>query len=200
MMDGLFVSSFTGQDDSSVGYELAKRLLDLVGASFMILATLPVSIVAALWVKLSSKGPVFFQQERIGRDGKPFKMFKFRSMYTSAPKYGASPMESNDPRITPAGQFLRKTSLDELPQLINVVLGEMSLVGPRPEMPYVVAEYTPQQRQRFKVQQGLTGMWQLSADRKSTRSTRAWNTISTTSRTVASFWIWRFCFIPLPSL
>ncbi len=165
-MDGLFITSFSGEKEISLGYEFAKRLLDLVVAIFMIVATLPLWIVAAVWIKLSSKGPVFFQQERIGRDEKPFKMYKFRSMYVTAPKYGASPQESSDPRITSAGQFLRKTSLDELPQLINVVLGQMSLVGPRPEMPYVVSQYTPQQKQRCKVQQGLTGMWQLSADRK----------------------------------
>ncbi len=166
VMDGLFVTAYSGPHESSFGYVVAKRLLDITVCIFMFLVSLPIWIVAALWVKLSSEGPIFFEQERIGYKGVPFKMLKFRSMYITAPKYGRSPEDAYDPRITPAGRFLRKTSLDELPQLINVFKGEMSLVGPRPEMPYVVAEYTLHQKQRLEVPQGLTGMWQLSADRK----------------------------------
>jgi lipopolysaccharide/colanic/teichoic acid biosynthesis glycosyltransferase len=93
-------------------------------------------------------------------------MYKFRSMYTTAPKYGRSPENSRDPRITLAGRFLRKTSLDELPQLLNVLEGDMALVGPRPEMPYIVDQYTPYEAQRLSVLPGITGFWQLSADRK----------------------------------
>jgi lipopolysaccharide/colanic/teichoic acid biosynthesis glycosyltransferase len=109
---------------------------------------------------------VFFRQERIGRYGKAFAMYKFRSMYTTVRKYERSPEDSRDPRITPAGRFLRKTSLDELPQLLNVLKGEMALVGPRPEMPYVVKQYTPYEAQRLSVLPGITGFWQLSADRR----------------------------------
>jgi exopolysaccharide biosynthesis polyprenyl glycosylphosphotransferase len=166
VMDGLFVTSYSGPHESSFGYVVAKRLLDISICLGMFLVSFPFWIVAALWVKLSSDGPIFFQQERIGYKGKPFKMLKFRSMYVTAPKYGRSPEDPSDPRITSAGRFLRKTSLDELPQLINVFLGQMSLVGPRPEMPYIVSQYTPHQKQRLAVPQGLTGMWQLSADRK----------------------------------
>jgi exopolysaccharide biosynthesis polyprenyl glycosylphosphotransferase len=166
VMDGLFVTAYSGPHESSFGYVVAKRILDISVCIAMFLVSLPVWIVAALWVKLSSDGPIFFEQERIGFKGVPFKMLKFRSMYVTAPKYGRSPEDAYDPRITAAGRFLRKTSLDELPQLINVFRGEMSLVGPRPEMPYVVEEYTQHQKQRLEVPQGLTGMWQLSADRK----------------------------------
>lgn len=166
MVDGLVVSSFSMANDQNLGYELVKRIFDLVVASCMLLVALPIFAIVAIWVKMSSDGPIFFKQERVGRDGVPFKMYKFRSMYITAPKYGRSPEDSHDPRITPAGRFLRKTSLDELPQLLNVLTGDMAVVGPRPEMPYVVAEYGPQQRQRLKVQQGITGIWQLSADRK----------------------------------
>ena len=92
-------------------------------------------------------------------------MYKFRSMYTSAARYDVSPTRSSDPRITRIGRFLRRTSLDELPQLINVFLGDMSLVGPRPEMPFIVERYNTQQRARLQFTPGITGLWQLSADR-----------------------------------
>ncbi len=166
-IDGMLVTSITpAKSVASSGYEVVKRLLDLVGALVLIAVCLPVGLAAALCVKLSSPGPIFFRQRRVGMHGKMFEMYKFRSMYTTAPKYGRSPEGGDDPRITPAGRFLRKTSLDELPQLLNVLLGSMSLVGPRPEMPYVVQQYTPEQTQRLSVKQGVTGLWQLSADRK----------------------------------
>ena len=92
-------------------------------------------------------------------------MYKFRTMQTAASPYDYSPLSSCDPRITRAGRFLRRTSLDELPQLLNVVQGSMSLVGPRPEMPFIVEQYTPAQRQRLQVKPGITGLWQLSGDR-----------------------------------
>ena len=166
-MDGLVVRSFfRGKAGRVSAYEVLKRFVDLVLALVIVVASLPVWLAIAIWIKSTSDGPVFFKQERIGRYGKPFPMFKFRSMYTTAPKYGRSPEDSRDPRITPAGRFLRKTSLDELPQLLNVLRGEMTLVGPRPEMPYVVDQYTPYQAQRLSVRPGITGFWQLSADRK----------------------------------
>jgi len=115
---------------------------------------------------MTSKGPIFFKQRRTGLHGKPFDMLKFRSMYVDAPVYASSPQDSKDKRITPAGRILRKTSLDELPQLLNILRGDMSLVGPRPEMPFVTEQYTPVERLRLSVPQGLTGFWQLSADRK----------------------------------
>jgi lipopolysaccharide/colanic/teichoic acid biosynthesis glycosyltransferase len=165
-MDGLLVSSATQHTKRTGTYEVAKRVVDIAGSLLAILVSLPVWICIAVWIKFSSEGPAFFMQERIGHDGKPFKMYKFRSMYVTAPKYGRSPESHEDPRITSAGRFIRKTSLDELPQLLNVLRGEMSLVGPRPEMPYIVSQYNSHQAQRLKVKQGLTGIWQLSADRR----------------------------------
>lgn len=166
-MDGLVVQSFFGGRAAGLHvYEASKRAVDFVLASAIILVTLPLWLAIAIWIKGSSAGPVFFKQERVGRWGRRFKMYKFRSMYTTAPKYGRSPEDSQDPRITQAGRFLRKTSLDELPQLINVLRGEMAMVGPRPEMPFVVDEYTEYESQRLSVLPGITGFWQLSADRK----------------------------------
>ena len=102
---------------------------------------------------------------RVGRAGRLFNLYKFRTMRMDAPKYGLHPADADDPRITRIGRWLRRTSLDELPQLINVLKGDMSLVGPRPEMPFIVRRYNVNQRQRLRVTPGLTGLWQLSADR-----------------------------------
>jgi lipopolysaccharide/colanic/teichoic acid biosynthesis glycosyltransferase len=101
----------------------------------------------------------------VGKDGKLFNLYKFRTMRTDSPKYDFSPTVSDDPRITRIGRFLRRTSFDELPQLINVIKGDMSLVGPRPEMPFIVEQYKAAHRQRLRVRPGITGLWQLSADR-----------------------------------
>jgi lipopolysaccharide/colanic/teichoic acid biosynthesis glycosyltransferase len=122
-----------------------------------------VLITILIWV--DSPGPALFVQKRVGQNGALFDLFKFRTMYAESPTYEYSPKECRDPRITPIGRFLRRTSLDELPQLLNVIRGEMSLVGPRPEMPFIVDTYNPMQRQRLQVKPGLTGLWQISADR-----------------------------------
>lgn len=145
---------------------LAKRLFDLAGALFLLVALSPVMLALALAVKLSSKGPVFFVQKRVGHHGRRFRFYKFRSMYVDSPVYAITPQSGRDPRITPIGRFLRRSSLDELPQLFNVLKGEMSLVGPRPEMPFIVDQYNELQRQRLNVKPGITGLWQISADRK----------------------------------
>jgi lipopolysaccharide/colanic/teichoic acid biosynthesis glycosyltransferase len=125
----------------------------------------PVWLLIAFLIRIDSPGPVLFRQSRVGKSGKLFGLYKFRSMCADAPKYEHSPTESDDPRITRMGRFLRRSSLDEIPQLINVVKGEMSLVGPRPEMPFIVEEYSAAHRQRLRVVPGITGLWQLSADR-----------------------------------
>ena len=166
MIDGLMVTSFDTEGEDPLGYMVVKRIIDTLLSSLLILFTLPVGVVAAIMIRATSRGPILFRQERTGRGGRPFVMYKFRSMYVDAPVYGRSPEDSKDKRITPAGRFLRKTSVDELPQLLNVLLGQMSLVGPRPEMPYVTETYTSLERRRLSVPQGLTGLWQLSADRK----------------------------------
>jgi exopolysaccharide biosynthesis polyprenyl glycosylphosphotransferase len=166
MIDGLMVTTFDADGDHPLAYTIVKRCTDLLLSSLLVLLTLPMWLVAAIMVKTTSRGPIFFRQERSGQSGRRFVMLKFRSMYVDTPKYGRSPESSKDSRITPAGRFLRRTSLDELPQLLNVLTGDMSLVGPRPEMPYVTDTYTPLERRRLSVPQGLTGFWQLSGDRK----------------------------------
>lgn len=115
----------------------------------------------AIAIKRSSPGPVFFKQERVGRDGRLFTMIKYRTMYIDAEPYATAPSEEDDPRITAIGRWLRKTSLDELPQLINVLRGDMAMVGPRPEMPFIVEEYEAWERRRLAVKPGLTGLWQV---------------------------------------
>lgn len=146
-------------------YSFAKRMVDLIGASLLLILFAPLFFLIALFIKFDSPGPAFFVQDRVGRNGDLFKMYKFRSMHKGTPKYEPSPTMPSDPRITRIGSFLRRSSLDELPQLMNVFLGDMSLVGPRPEMHFIVRTYTPEQRQRLQVTPGITGLWQLSADR-----------------------------------
>jgi exopolysaccharide biosynthesis polyprenyl glycosylphosphotransferase len=146
-------------------YAVAKRTSDLIVSSLLLLLLAPLSFLIAVLIWLDSPGPIFFVQKRVGCNGEFFDMYKFRSMHTTVPRYDFSPTQSCDIRITPIGRFLRRTSLDELPQLINVFRGEMSLVGPRPEMPFIVHRYNSRQRQRLQVIPGITGLWQLSADR-----------------------------------
>ena len=162
MIDGLIVTTFDADGEHRFAYIAFKRVTDILLSCLLILLTLPMWLVAAVMVKVTSEGPIFFRQERTGQSGKLFVMFKFRSMYADTPKYGRSPESSEDDRVTAAGRFLRKTSMDELPQLLNVLTGEMTLVGPRPEMPYVTEAYTPLERRRLSVPQGLTGLWPVS--------------------------------------
>ena len=135
---------------------MAKRLFDLVAASVGLLALSPLFLVVAIAIRRSSPGPVFFRQVRVGRGGEPFSMFKFRTMRPDAERVGGQLTVGADPRITPIGHTLRKYKLDELPQLINVVLGDMSLVGPRPEVPRYVALYDERQRRVLDVRPGIT--------------------------------------------
>jgi exopolysaccharide biosynthesis polyprenyl glycosylphosphotransferase len=146
-------------------YDAAKRLMDLIIGTTLAFLTAPLWLAAIVLIALESPGPVFFVQERIGLNGQRFRMFKFRTMRRDAAKYAPSPHGDIDPRITRVGRLLRTTGLDELPQLINVLRGEMSLVGPRPEMPFIVDRYSPLERQRLRAKPGITGLWQLSADR-----------------------------------
>jgi exopolysaccharide biosynthesis polyprenyl glycosylphosphotransferase len=146
-------------------YVYGKRMVDIIVSSILLVLLSPVFLLIALLIRLSSHGPALFVQKRVGREGALFKMYKFRSMFSRARKYESSPKTSRDPRITKLGRFLRRTSIDELPQLINVFFGQMSLVGPRPEMPFIVRRYNEHQRQRLQVIPGITGLWQLSNDR-----------------------------------
>lgn len=146
--------------------EAAKRVVDVAVSAVSLTFLSPVLAAAAMAVKLNSHGPVIFRQMRVGRNGARFEMFKFRTMHMDCAAYARSPVSGKDPRITRVGRFLRHTCIDELPQLINVLRGEMSLVGPRPEMPFIVESYEAVHRQRLTVKPGITGLWQLSADRR----------------------------------
>ena len=164
-VDGLLLASFGGPAERHV-YTVIKGLFDFIVGSLLLLLAAPFCFLMGLLIRLDSPGPVLFVQERVGKDGKRFNMFKFRTMYVEAPAYCYSPRTADDGRITKIGRFLRRTSLDELPQLLNVVKGDMSLVGPRPEMPFIVEQYNERHCQRLRVKPGLTGLWQISADRK----------------------------------
>ncbi|MBS1927275.1 MAG: sugar transferase [Chitinophagaceae bacterium] len=134
------------------------RLLDILFSFVGLVLLSPLLLLIALWVKSDSRGPVFFRQIRVGRYGKDFQLFKFRSMRVDADKAGLLTVGGRDPRITGAGYFLRKYKLDELPQLLNVLFGDMSVVGPRPEVRKYVNLYTPEQRQILNVRPGITDM------------------------------------------
>ena len=151
----------------------AKRLIDVCGAILALVASMPIFAVVAAAVKLSSPGPVIFSQARVGKDGRVFRFYKFRSMRMNAEsereilkKYNESTGPvfkiKDDPRLTPVGRFIRRTSIDELPQLWNVLRGDMSLVGPRPPIPHEVAMYSAWENQRLSVKPGLTCIWQVS--------------------------------------
>jgi lipopolysaccharide/colanic/teichoic acid biosynthesis glycosyltransferase len=142
-----------------------KRGIDLAGASILLFISWPLFLLVAVLIKLESAGPALFRQKRIGKDGQPFDMWKFRSMQADANPYARSPVGNHDPRLTRVGRILRRLSIDETPQLVNVVKGEMSLVGPRPEMPFIVESYGPLERQRLCVKPGITGLWQISPAR-----------------------------------
>lgn len=164
-----------------------KRIMDIVGSSLALLLSAPLFLLIAIVIKVGSKGPVFFRQQRVGQHGKSFIMFKFRSMHvnsdaslhqqwfknfhsgkaerhrTNDDKGNGTYKPPNDPRVTKVGRFLRRTSLDEVPQFINVLIGDMSLVGPRPPIPYEVDAYQPWQRGRIlQAKPGITGLWQVS--------------------------------------
>jgi lipopolysaccharide/colanic/teichoic acid biosynthesis glycosyltransferase len=150
-------------------YDFSKRLFDLIAGSMLLLLAAPVILAAATWIRLESRGSPFFFQTRLGRDGKSFKIFKLRGMYIDARQrhpelydYSHNPNldfhfhYSTDPRVTKAGRFLRRTSVDELPNLWNVVAGDMSLVGPRPEIPELLAMYGPYREEYLSVKPGIT--------------------------------------------
>ncbi|MBW2733382.1 MAG: sugar transferase [Deltaproteobacteria bacterium] len=142
-------------------YEPVKRVIDIIGALTGLLLTLPFWPWWAMRIRRDSPGSVFFRQDRVGRNGKVFSLLKFRTMRTDAEVYATAPRHDEDPRITPYGRWLRASSIDELPNLLNVLRGEMSLVGPRPEMPFIVEQYEEWQRRRLLVKPGLTGLWQI---------------------------------------
>ncbi|MBS4957078.1 MAG: sugar transferase [Clostridium sp.] len=154
-------------------YEVIKRLIDVVCSFLGVLVLSPLFIIIAIIIKTTSKGPVFFSQKRVGKNGKEFNMYKFRSMVVNAEELKEKLADQNemsgpmfkmkdDPRVTKVGKFIRKTSIDELPQLWNVLKGDMSLVGPRPSLPKEVAQFEEWMYKRLEVKPGLTCYWQVS--------------------------------------
>ena len=150
----------------SAAAEVGKRLTDVAGSGLLLVLMAPVMAAVALAVRLSSPGPVLFRQFRLGRHGRPFQLLKFRSMFVNAPDLrnpdGSAFTGDHDPRVTPLGRFLRRTSLDELPQLINVLRGEMSLVGPRPDQVDQIRFYSEAEKRKLLVRPGITGLAQIN--------------------------------------
>ena len=172
-MEGIRVE-FENIDESKKRiYEISKRAIDIIGAGSGLLLLSPVIAIVACAVKFTSKGPIFFSQKRVGKNGKIFEMYKFRSMVVNAEELKEKLAHQNemsgpmfkmkdDPRVTKVGKFIRKTSIDELPQLWNVLKGDMSLVGPRPSLPKEVAQFEDWMHRRLEVKPGLTCYWQVS--------------------------------------
>lgn len=180
-----------------VSYRVWKRGFDLAVSLVLLTLFLPIFLIVALLVKLTSKGPVFYASTRVGRCGKHFRFLKFRTMYADADARLASLLAKNekdgpifkmknDPRITPVGRFLRKYSLDELPQLIHVARGEMSLVGPRPPVPREVAQYDEFARERLTIKPGMTCYWQIQG--RSNLSFEEWMELDHKYMKEMSFW------------
>ncbi|MDU2266581.1 exopolysaccharide biosynthesis polyprenyl glycosylphosphotransferase [Clostridium celatum] len=153
-------------------YLFSKRVTDIFLSAIGLILLSPILLIVAIAIRIDSKGPIIFKQDRVGKDGKIFSMYKFRSMIVNAEELKAKletknemsgPMfkMKNDPRITKVGRFIRKTSIDELPQLINVIKGDMSLVGPRPSLPKEVEQFSPWMLERLKVKPGITCYWQV---------------------------------------
>ena len=137
---------------------MLKRAFDVVISLMVMLIALPLWVVVAIAIRLDSPGSAFFRAVRIGKGGEPFTIYKFRTMVAGAPRRGPGITKHDDPRITRVGRFLRDAKIDEMPQLINVIRGEMSIVGPRPEDPRYVAHYTPEQRRVLSVRPGMAGL------------------------------------------
>jgi lipopolysaccharide/colanic/teichoic acid biosynthesis glycosyltransferase len=150
-----------GRERVPRAYAPSKRAFDVVFALAGIVVTAPLVAWCALRTVRTSPGPAFFAQERSGQNGCKFRMYKFRTMHVDVDRYATAPLDSRDDRITTYGRWLRGTSIDELPQLWNVLKGDMSLVGPRPEMPFIAETYDDWQRRRLSVKPGITGLWQI---------------------------------------
>jgi len=143
-------------------FSITKRGLDILASLSALIVLWPFLVLIGLLIRLGSTGPAVFKQERAGKDGKPFVFYKFRTMRVDVDPFGASPKSGEDPRLTKVGKFLREYSLDELPQLLNIAKGDMSVVGPRPLYLSQIPEWNDRQRERLRVKPGLTGLAQVS--------------------------------------
>lgn len=150
-------------------YCFLKRLFDLLAAGLLLAMLSPLLWAIVIGLRLTSRGPAVFRQERAGRGGKPFALYKFRTMRPDVDPFGPSPKSGDDPRLTPLGRFLREYSLDELPQLVNILIGDMTLIGPRPLYVSQIPEWNERQRKRLLVKPGLTGLAQVSGRGELTR-------------------------------
>ena len=187
-------------------YDFVKRVFDIVCSLIGLIVLSPVFIIISILINTTSEGPVFFAHKRVGKGGKTIKIYKFRSMVTNAEElikqftpeqkaeYEKNFKLENDPRVTKVGKFMRKTSLDELPQLFNILKGEMSIVGPRPSLPREVEKYTPYQMQRLLVTPGLTCYWQIQPQRNSL-SFEEWVALDIQYIQDRSYWLdWKIIF------
>ncbi len=163
-----------------------KRFTDILISIFTLLLTAPIIFAAAIAIKLDSRGPVIFSQVRSGYNGKKFKMYKLRGMVENALEIGPELTQENDPRITRVGKILRRTSIDELPQFVNVIKGDMSIIGPRPEVVSITNNYTPDQQEIFNFKPGITGYSQINGRQKLTPDQRVKMEINYYSQ--ANFW------------
>lgn len=154
---------------------MAKRIFDLFFALVGIIILMPLFVAIAVWIKFDSSGPIFFRQTRIGQFGREFRIYKFRTMIANAEALGKQITTANDQRITAIGKFLRKYKLDEIPQLLNVIKGEMSLVGPRPEVPKYVALYSSEQQRILEVRPGITDLASIEFRNESEMLAKATN-------------------------
>jgi lipopolysaccharide/colanic/teichoic acid biosynthesis glycosyltransferase len=209
------LSPYGVHEPVNLSHQDVKRTLDMVVASMALLTLWPLFALIALIIRITSPGAIFYRATRVGQNGQPFKLYKFRSMVEDADKRGPGITTSGDSRVTSIGRILRRTKLDELPQLVNVLRGEMSLVGPRPEDPRYVALYTPEQRQVLAVRPGITSSasvyyrdeeslltgadWEkqyleeimpakLAIDLEYARSATLWRDIDIIRRTVIALW------------
>lgn len=174
MTDNIDIELNQKKINEQYGYRILKRSFDIIASVIGLIALSPIFLAVAIAIKWDDGGPVFYDQVRVGKNGRKFKMYKFRSMRVNVENEmeklqehsevdGAMFKMKNDPRVTRVGKFIRKTSIDEFPQLLNVLLGQMSIVGPRPPLPREVADYTQYDKQRLYVKPGCTGLWQVTA-------------------------------------
>ncbi|MCG6959682.1 sugar transferase [bacterium BMS3Abin03] len=163
-----------------------KRFTDIIFSILILIITFPILLISALAIKLDSKGPVFFIQERTGLNGKPFRMYKLRGMVENALEIGPQLTQMNDPRITRVGKFLRRTSIDEIPQVFNVLKGDMSLIGPRPEIIPITTTFNQEQTKVFNFKPGITGYSQVNGRQMLTPDERIKMEVKYYSK--ASFW------------